>query len=176
VANGVVNGTYLLSPTRILNYRSGITRRYEGRQPINQGKVDIAALGFPTAMASAFDAKFAMFPTIATGYATFGMDGGDPIRRGNTIYTLVADASEVRGRHTFKLGADFRLYDQTPLQGWPGRPQLQLRPRTDAGARPAAAESDGGRRICLVPYGLRYGVDPQYAGAWRSAICTGRPS
>ena len=119
VANGVVNGTYLLSPTRILNYRSGITRRYEGRQPINQGKVDIAALGFPTAMASAFDSKFAMFPTIATGYATFGMDGGDPIRRGNTIYTLVADASEVRGRHTFKLGADFRLYDQTPLQGWP---------------------------------------------------------
>jgi hypothetical protein len=119
VLNSVVNGTYLLSPTRILSYRAGATRRFEGRQPINQGKVDIAALGFPASMASAFDSKFAMFPTIATGYATFGMDGGDPIRRGNTIYTLVADASEVRGPHTFKAGADFRLYDQTPLQGWP---------------------------------------------------------
>lgn len=120
VLNGVVNGTRLLSPTRVLNYRLGAARRFEGRLPIHQGKVDIAALGFPQYLVNAFDPKFAMFPRISPGgYFAFGQTPGDPIRRGNDIYTGVIEASEIRGRHTFKYGADLRMYNQTPLQGFP---------------------------------------------------------
>jgi hypothetical protein len=120
VWNGVLNGTYMLSPTRIVNYRYGVARRYEGRIPIHQGEINIAQLGFPQNMVNVFDPKFAMFPSITvTGYAPFGQTGGDPILRGNDIHTAVVEASEIHNRHTFKFGADFRLYDQTPLQGFP---------------------------------------------------------
>ena len=45
--NSVINGTFLLSPTRVLNYRYGFSRRTEGREPIHTGEVNITALGFP---------------------------------------------------------------------------------------------------------------------------------
>ena len=120
VLNGVINGTYVFSPTRIWNYRYGGTRRFEGRSPIHLGQVKIADLGFAQNVVNAFDPNFAMFPTISpAGYATFGNDSGDPIRKGGVIQTLVTDMSEIHGRHTIKVGGDVRLYDQTPLQGWP---------------------------------------------------------
>ncbi len=118
--NAVLNGTLLLSPTRIVNYRYGFSRRFEGRQPIHQGQVDIAALGFPQYMVNAFDPTYAMFPSIsAAGYDTFGQNAGDPIRKANDLHTWVLEGSEIRTRHTFKFGADIRLYNQNPLQGFP---------------------------------------------------------
>lgn len=120
VLNGVINGTYTLSANKILSYRYGAARRYEGRVPIHQGKIDLRELGFPTNVVNAFDPKFAMFPTINTGnYNQFGQTSGDPIRRGNDIHTWVSDSSIITGRHTAKFGGDVRLYNQTPLQGFP---------------------------------------------------------
>jgi len=145
VLNGVINGTYLLSPTRILNYRYGAARRYEGRVAIHQGEIDIAALGFPPSLASAFDPQYAMFPSInPAGYATFGQTPGDPIRRGNDIHTWVAEVSEIRGRHTIKAGVDARLYNQTPLQGFPVQHTYSFTKAQTQGPNPLVASLTSG--------------------------------
>jgi len=116
VVNGVLNLTAVLSPQRILNVRSGVTRRFEGRTPLAEGKVNLTELGFPPAIAAA--AQEQLFPvTGVANYTQLGAPGGDRIRRGNTIYTVVAEQTEIRGRHTFVFGADLRMYDQTPFQG-----------------------------------------------------------
>jgi hypothetical protein len=145
VWNAVLNGTILLSATRVVNYRYGIARRYEGRIPIHQGEIDIAKLGFPQNMVNVFDPKFAMFPSItATGYAPFGQTGGDPILRGNDLHTIVLDGSEIRGRHTLKVGTDLRLYNQTPLQGFPIQHGYNFTPAQTQGPNPLIASLTSG--------------------------------
>lgn len=114
VFNGVLNDTYTLSPTTLLNVRFGVTRRYEGRTPIHGG-INISNLGFPSNVAAA--ATQQVFPVFSfSNYTSWGDPGGDAIRRGNTIWTLVGDTTMIRGRHTFVFGTDLRLYDQTAYQ------------------------------------------------------------
>jgi len=115
VVNGVVNLTGVLSPVRILNFRAGATRRFEGRVPLSAGKVNLTELGFAPSIAAA--AQEQIFPTVSVAnYTGLGAPSGDRIRRGNTVYTVVAEQTEIRGRHTLVYGADVRLYDQTPFQ------------------------------------------------------------
>ncbi|MFN9265896.1 MAG: carboxypeptidase regulatory-like domain-containing protein [Acidobacteriota bacterium] len=115
VHNASVNLTSLLSTNRILNVRLGATRRFEGRVPLAAGKVDLTKLGFPAALAAQVDEQ--VFPTISVAnYGQLGPASGDRIRRGNGVYTLVVEQSEIHGRHTIVYGADTRLYDQTPYQ------------------------------------------------------------
>ncbi len=116
VLNGVVNMTTVISATRILNLRFGATRRFEGRTPLAEGKVNLTELGFNSAVQSAV--QEVLFPvTAVANYTQLGAPGGDRIRRGNTIYTVVGEQTEIRGRHTFVYGGDLRMYDQTPFQG-----------------------------------------------------------
>ena len=115
VHNAAVNLTTLLSATRILNFRLGATRRFEGRVPLAAGKVNLTSLGFPATLASQVDEQ--LFPTVSVAnYGQLGPASGDRIRRGNGVYTLVGEQTEIHGRHTIVYGADIRLYDQTPYQ------------------------------------------------------------
>lgn len=115
VLNGALNYISTLSTTRILNLRFGAVRRFEGRTPRSAGKVDLTALGFPPTIAAAVQEQ--VFPTVVVaGYTGLGAPSGDRIRRGNEVYTVVAEQTEYHGRHTFVYGADVRLYNQTPFQ------------------------------------------------------------
>jgi len=115
VWNGVINSTSILSPTRILNVRFGATRRVEGRVPLADGKVSLAELGFAANVASG--AQEQIFPTVGiTNYAQLGPPVGDRIRRGNEVYMLVGEQTEIHGRHSIVYGGDIRLYNQTPFQ------------------------------------------------------------
>lgn len=116
VITGVVNWTATLSARRILNVRTGATRRFEGRIPLSSGQVNLTELGFPSYVAAA--AQEQIFPSISlAGYSGLGAAAGDRIRRGNDIYTIVGEQTEYHGRHTLTWGADVRLYNQTPFQG-----------------------------------------------------------
>lgn len=113
---GVVNLTSTLSASRILNLRVGAVRRFEGRIPRSSGLVNLNDLGFSPNIAAA--AQEQLFPTVSiANYTGLGAPGGDRIRRGNDIYSLVAEQTEYHGRHTLTYGADIRLYNQTPYQG-----------------------------------------------------------
>lgn len=114
VMNGVVNITSVLSASRVLNIRTGVTRRFEGRTPLSDGKVDLTSLGFSPAIAAAVQEQ--LFPVVSVANLTGFSVASDRIRRGNTIYTIVGEQTEVHGRHTVVYGADVRMYDQTPFQ------------------------------------------------------------
>ncbi len=115
VWNGVINGVYAFSPTRLVNWRYGLSRRFEGRVPLHAGQVTLSELGFPKAVEAA--AQEQDYPTVTiAGISQLGPAGGNRIRRGNDIHTWVADLTEIRGRHTMVAGIDTRLYNQNAYQ------------------------------------------------------------
>lgn len=153
VINVVLNDTYILSPSAVLNVRYGLTRRYEGRTPL-QGPVGLANLGFPASYAS--QAQQQNFPVVSfTGYSSWGDPGGDTIRRGNSINTLVGDETLIRGRHTFVFGADVRLYDQTPYQAGNDSGAFSFSPSFTQGPNPLQASLTAGDAFAsfLTGYG-----------------------
>lgn len=115
VINLVLNDTLTLSARRVLNLRFGFTRRFEGRVPLWAGKVSLTELGFPAYVAAAVQEQVFPYMTMA-GFSAFGNTSSDRIRRGNDIFTWVAEQTQMLGRHTMVYGADIRLYNQTPYQ------------------------------------------------------------
>ncbi|HEY3936074.1 MAG TPA: TonB-dependent receptor [Bryobacteraceae bacterium] len=153
VFNGVINDTLTLSPTFLLNLRAGVSRRYEGRAPLH-GDFPLTNLGFSDAFASQVQQQ--SFPQIAfTNYSQWGDVAGDPIRRGNTVYTLVGDTTLIRGRHTFIMGADVRLYDQTPFQASADNGSFSFSPGFTQGPNPLQSSLTSGSDFAsfLVGYG-----------------------
>ena len=113
--NVVLNDTLTISSSRLLSTRFGFTRRTENRAPLSAGKVKLTSLGFPGYIGAAVQDE--IFPSIGiTGYASLGSPSGDRIRRANDIFAVVADLTEIHGRHSLNLGVDGRLYNQTPFQ------------------------------------------------------------
>jgi hypothetical protein len=137
VINAVLNDTLTLSPNAVLNIRYGLTRRYEERDPLH-GAVGLANLGFPASYAA--QAQGQAFPVVGfTGYSSWGDPGGDAIRRGNDIHTLVADETLIHGRHTLVYGADIRLYNQTPYQSGSDSGSFSFSPSFTQGPNPLTA-------------------------------------
>ncbi len=156
VLNGVVNTTAVLSPQRILNLRAGVTRRFEGRTPLAEGKVNLTELGFSPAIAAA--AQEQVFPTVGVAnFTQLGAPGGDRIRRGNTIYTVVAEQTEIRGRHTFVYGADVRMYDQTPFQAGTPSGNYSFGLGQTQGPNPLAATLTAGNGLASLLTGFGTG-------------------
>lgn len=110
-ANGVINGTYVLGPKRVANYRFGWTRWCQNMTPTYLGRIKLAELGFPPYIPA--NAQLQLFPRISmAGYSRIGSSG--PRRDANSVYAWVADYTEIRGIHTFKFGGDVRVYDVLP--------------------------------------------------------------
>lgn len=168
VITGVVNHTATLSPSRILNLRLGAVRRFEGRIPRSSGKVNLNELGFPSYISAA--AQEQIFPTIGiAGYTGLGAPAGDRIRRGNDIYTLVAEQTEYHGRHTLTYGADIRMYNQTPFQGGIPSGSYSFGLGQTQGPNPLAASLTAGNGLASLLFGFGSGsIDSVPAAAIRN--------
>jgi hypothetical protein len=103
--NGVVDYTQNLTPTTILNVRSGFSRTLFVYN--NQGLgFKPSQLGLPAAIDTAADRL--MFPGISSsGYVSLG--GNDHRRSGFNTGTFLASVSQVRGAHSIKAGFEGRL-------------------------------------------------------------------
>lgn len=153
VHNASVNLTTLLSTTRILNVRLGATRRFEGRVPLAAGKVNLTSLGFPAALATQVAEQ--VFPTVTVAnYGQLGPASGDRIRRGNGVYTLVAEQSEIHGRHTVVYGADVRLYDQSPYQAGAPSGSFSFALAQTQGPNPLVASLGAGNGLASLLLGF----------------------
>jgi hypothetical protein len=110
--NAVINGTYVLSPTRLLNYRFGLTRKIQNTHPTFLGQIKMNELGFAPNVSA--NAQVEMFPQI--GFDNYDPIGTAPPRRvSNDIFNWVGDYTQIKGRHTIKVGIDFRVYNQNPF-------------------------------------------------------------
>lgn len=105
----MLNGTYVFSPRSVFNYRLGATRRDGNQITAASGSVRLTELGFPPAISAV--AQKETFPAVSfTGYASIGTPPDAP--QTTDIYTIVAEQTLIRGRHTLTFGADLRLYNQ----------------------------------------------------------------
>ncbi len=111
--NAVLNGTIVLSPVNLLNYRYGVTRYFRDTSPLRQGKVPLTDLGFPVSIAAKVQVQ--SFPQISfTGYSGIGTPPG--VLTGNDVHSWAVDFTRIQNRHTIKLGVDLRVYNQTPFR------------------------------------------------------------
>lgn len=150
--NAVINGTYVISPTRLFNYRFGLTRKIQNSHATYEGQIKLADLGFPTNVAA--NAQMQLFPQMSfAGYDSVGT--APPRRVSNDIYDWVADYTEIRGRHTVKVGADIRLYNQNPFNASAAAGAYSFGSAFTQGPDPLRASVEAGNSIAsfLTGYG-----------------------
>lgn len=107
--NAVINGTLVLNPSSVFNYRLGFTRRNGNQITGSNQEVKLTDLGFPAELAARVQKE--TFPQVTfTGYAPIGTPPDAP--QTNDVYVAVAEHTLIRGKHTFTYGTDMRLYNQ----------------------------------------------------------------
>jgi hypothetical protein len=99
----------VLSPSLVLNLRYGVINANFPETRVTQG-TDLQALGFSPSLTKLLDPKTATIPRVTvTGFATLSnWADGDGFNNSLT-HQLVGDLTKLKGSHTFRFGADFRL-------------------------------------------------------------------
>ncbi len=109
---GTFDHVYNFSPTVVLNSRAGFSRFNEPSIRQHQGIFNPASLGFPASTAALFG------PESYLPRFRISIDGGpysplgDSVGGGTThnIYTAQSTLTKIAGRHSLRLGYDFRSY------------------------------------------------------------------
>ncbi len=100
----------VLNSSTVFNVRYGVTSADFPERRVTQG-TDLTRLGFSPAFTSLLDPKLATVPRVAvSGFATLSnWSDGDGANTAVT-HNLVGDVTRVQGAHTFRFGADGRLF------------------------------------------------------------------
>lgn len=106
----VINYVNTLSSKVVLHLNAGMTRFNNDAIHFSRG-FDVTSLGFPAYLANASD-DTKIFPTLnPAGYTTLGPPRNFGFYRNNQdVYSLNQDVSWLRGNHSFKFGANERIY------------------------------------------------------------------
>lgn len=121
--NFTFNDVYSFTPTTINNFRYGYTRVRAHQIPAGNG-FDPTSLGFPTYLRAAASAL--TFPNLTigggaegqtlAGEVTSGQIGGSGNNQPRDTHMLADAVSLIRGNHSVKVGAEYRLYRFYPFQ------------------------------------------------------------
>jgi len=102
-----LDDTITLNPTTVLNLRYGFTRYLTEQASDNLGR-DMKALGFPASLISQFDVQ--AIPSISiAGYTGISTSAKRSVGAEDT-HTLRGGVTKVKGRHSFRFGAEGRLF------------------------------------------------------------------
>jgi hypothetical protein len=114
--NFVAGYTHTLSPSLLLDLRLAVNRQFLARIPQSTG-FDLTSLGMPPSLAQY--EFWDQFPVInIQNYLGLGTySNGDLIRRGDATLATEDSLTKIAGRHTLKMGADFRQmrYDEVQV-------------------------------------------------------------
>lgn len=104
-----VDHVWTMTPSALLNVRGSWSRFKEPNQRQHQGIFDPASLGFPASTAQFFGTN-KYFPLIDLDqYADIGQNFAG--FQNSTIYSFQPTMTLMRGKHSFRVGSDFRLYE-----------------------------------------------------------------
>ncbi|MCA1624252.1 MAG: hypothetical protein LC778_10705 [Acidobacteria bacterium] len=128
--NGTFNHVFSLTPNVINNLRLGVTRAHAIQAPNSVG-FDPTILGLPSYLRDA--APILVFPIFnignvglgapgQAGEITTGTIGGMGNNQARDTYNASDSITWLRGKHTFRLGAEYRLYKFYPFQGGQASP------------------------------------------------------
>jgi hypothetical protein len=106
--HATVSDTHNFGAATLLDVRAGFARNGFDRRPKSAG-FDPTELGFPSALRQS--AQELYFPTFNVGgYSGVGSRANDKFILGADTYSLVPQLTVIRGRHTMKIGGDFRAF------------------------------------------------------------------
>ena len=117
--NGTANEVWIVSPTIVNNIRYGYTRAHAHQVLVSEGTDPATTLGLPAYIAQSGPvAAFPIFNFSSAGAAGSGLPGeitsGEISGGGNNqprdTQTVTDSLTWIRGRHTLKLGGEYRLY------------------------------------------------------------------
>lgn len=105
---GVFDDVFVISPSLLNNVRAGFTRFEQRLDPLSLG-FDLAGAGFAQSLAAAIEPQAVQFPGLqVAGYQNLGANG---ISRAVSNYLTVSDdVTWTHGKHTVRMGGEFRLY------------------------------------------------------------------
>lgn len=122
-ANATFNHVFSLTPTLINNFRYGYTRASAQQGPNSFG-FDPTLLGFPQYLSN--NAPVLVFPTFTigggaegttpAGEITSGQIGGTGNDQARDTHNLSDSVTWIKGSHTVRFGAEYRLYRFYPFQ------------------------------------------------------------
>jgi hypothetical protein len=105
-----VDHVWTMTPSTLLNVRGSWSRFQEPSERQHQGLFDPASLGFPSSASQHFGSN-KYFPRFDFDDASFS-DLGDTFAGGTnaSIYSFQPTLTLMRGRHSFRMGSDVRVY------------------------------------------------------------------
>ncbi|MEK7405262.1 MAG: TonB-dependent receptor [Acidobacteriota bacterium] len=107
-----LDDVYVFNPTFFLNLRYGLTEQDHTRYRLSRG-FDVASLGFsPRLVNLSSNKKIATFPNVNVSPFRQISDGAD-YRRSWLIHSFNANLTKLRGNHSFRFGADVRVYRES---------------------------------------------------------------
>jgi hypothetical protein len=105
---GAVGDTQNFGAHTLFDIRAGYARNGFVRVPTSLG-FDPTRLGLPAALTQ--QAQVLQFPNFnPTGYSGVGAEPNDMFFLGADTYSLVPQLTHIHGRHTLKIGGDYRVY------------------------------------------------------------------
>ena len=120
----VVSETHVFNPATIWEARFGFNRLRREVVQQNAGNDIAAELGIPGLSS---DPRFAGFPGISVGGVDNLSDNTAlPILRQDNTFHVLQNVTQVRGRHTFKWGGEFRYFSNDGIQGFFPRGQFNF--------------------------------------------------
>lgn len=106
-----LNETWTARPNLLAEFRYGLTRYAQLNYPPGRG-YDLSQLGFSSSLVSMLDKKLTTPPqTSISGYTTIGTTSGTDNK--TTYHNFSAQATYIRGTHTRRFGADFRVLQES---------------------------------------------------------------
>ncbi|MEO5819042.1 MAG: TonB-dependent receptor [Vicinamibacteraceae bacterium] len=117
--NDGVTGDHVwtITPRSLLNVRAGWQRFREPNVRQHEGAFDLASLGFPSSTVSQFGATQYLPRFEIGGVSVIGENVGGTTE--HSIYSFQPTFTRMAGRHTFRGGYDFRIYQE--VGAGPGR-------------------------------------------------------
>ncbi|MPY91135.1 MAG: hypothetical protein GEU99_24880 [Luteitalea sp.] len=120
---GVWDWVRTMSPSLVVNLRSGLNQYIEAARSEPGFGYDATQLGFPSELVD--ELPFPMFPrTNISGFASLGRGGFG--RETTTVYSFQPNLSWTKGRHNVRAGLDMRMTWYTRDSRGPGGIQLDF--------------------------------------------------
>jgi hypothetical protein len=165
--------TYTMSPSVLINLRAGLSR-YENFSGSQFGAgFDPRQLGFPSSLVGQFTTL--QFPRF--NLSPYSELGGTAVTNYETddTYSLQPNITWIHDRHTLRLGAEFRLYNQDFLQ--PGAADGNYTfSKAWTQANPLRADAQSGNEFASFLLGLPasgsvdHNIDPAYRNYYYAAF------
>lgn len=148
--SGALQDVWTLTPNTIVNLNYGLSRMHGSRTAWSDG-FDITTLGFAPNFAQ--NQQVNAIPVISVGGFT-GLGNGGQNYSTQMSHILQATLTRIQGAHTWKAGADFRVYYDNQLQNSAAEGTLSFGTNWTQGPNPNQASPTAGSGMATMLLGI----------------------